>query len=146
MELLLWLSGLWAQLVSMRMWVRSLASLSGLTIRCCRCRELWYSSHLQLWFALALKIKKKNASQVRVKFSNQFQARRRVSPRKHASCGPSALWGSPLDEDWSALCLTAAIRIPHWMQGTYGSFKCHTIIWTSTIYLRPTKEELFWSI
>ena len=34
------------RLVSMRLRVRSLASLSGLRIQCCR--ELWYS--LQMWF------------------------------------------------------------------------------------------------
>ena len=41
-EFPLWLGGLQTQLVSVRMWVRSLASLSGLRIRCCcelRCRS-----------------------------------------------------------------------------------------------------------
>ena len=44
MEFPLWLSGLWPYLVSMRSWVQSLASLSGLRVHClqscgigCRC-------------------------------------------------------------------------------------------------------------
>ena len=41
-EFLLWLSGLRTQLVSMRTWVRSLASLTGLRIWCC-CK-LWCMS------------------------------------------------------------------------------------------------------
>ena len=45
LEFPLWLSGLRTRLGSMRMWVRSPASLSGLRIR--RCCELWRS--LQMW-------------------------------------------------------------------------------------------------
>ena len=41
-EFLLWLSGLRTQLVSMRMWVRSLASFTGLRIRHC-CKLRWGS-------------------------------------------------------------------------------------------------------
>ena len=44
-EFPLWLSGLRTQLVSMRMQVPSLASLSGLRIW--HCRELW--CRLQMW-------------------------------------------------------------------------------------------------
>ena len=45
MEFLLWLSGEWTRLVSMRTRVRSLALLSGPRIPCCR--DLWYRS--QTW-------------------------------------------------------------------------------------------------
>ena len=38
---------LWTQLVSMRMWVRSLALLGGLRIQ--HCHELWCRLHTQLW-------------------------------------------------------------------------------------------------
>ena len=41
----LWLSRLRTRLVSTRMWVRSLALLSGLRIQCCH--ELWW--RLQMW-------------------------------------------------------------------------------------------------
>ena len=44
LEFLLWLSRLRTWLVSIRMWVWSLDSLSGLTIHCC-C-ELWCRSHM----------------------------------------------------------------------------------------------------
>ena len=44
-EFLLWLSRLQAQLVSVRMWVRFLASPSGLRIQ--RCHKLW--CRLQIW-------------------------------------------------------------------------------------------------
>ena len=46
-EFLLWLSRLLTQLVSMRMWVQSLALLSGLRIR--HCCELWCRSRSQMW-------------------------------------------------------------------------------------------------
>ena len=42
----LWLSGLWTQLASMRMWVWSLASLSWLRIQ--YCHELWCRLQTQL--------------------------------------------------------------------------------------------------
>ena len=42
----MWLSRLWAWLVSMRMWVWSLASLSGLRIQ--HCHELWCRLQMQL--------------------------------------------------------------------------------------------------
>ena len=48
LEFPLWLSRLRTQLVSMRMWVKSLASLRGLRIRWCH--ELWCGSQMQLWF------------------------------------------------------------------------------------------------
>ena len=41
-----WLSGLQTRLVSMRTWVRSLASLSELRIQCCH--ELWCRSQMRL--------------------------------------------------------------------------------------------------
>ena len=41
-----WLNGWWTRLVSMRTWVRPLASFSGLWIQCCR--ELWCRSQMQL--------------------------------------------------------------------------------------------------
>ena len=44
-KFLLWLSGFWTRLASMRMRVQSLASLSGLRIW--HCHELWYRS--QMW-------------------------------------------------------------------------------------------------
>ena len=53
-EFLSWLGGLGTQLVSMRMEVRSLASLSGLRIRCCR--ELWCRSKTQLGSGLAVAV------------------------------------------------------------------------------------------
>jgi len=43
-EFPLWLSGLWTRLVSMRLWVGSLALLSGLRIQ--HCHELWYRSQI----------------------------------------------------------------------------------------------------
>ena len=49
-EFRLWLSGLWTPLVSMRMCVQSLASLSGLRIQ--HCSKLQHRSQLQLWSAL----------------------------------------------------------------------------------------------
>ena len=45
-EFPLWLSMLWTRLVSVRMWVPSLASLSGFSIRCC-CK-LCHGSHMWL--------------------------------------------------------------------------------------------------
>ena len=55
----MWLSGLRTQLVSVKMWVRSLASLSALRIWCCP--KLWHRS--QMWFgsgvALYNAVKKK---------------------------------------------------------------------------------------
>ena len=62
MEFPLWLSGLRTQLESMRLWVRSLALLTGLRIR--HCRELWFRSQMGLGsgiaVAVALQEKKKN--------------------------------------------------------------------------------------
>ena len=50
LEFLLWLIKLRARLVSMRIWVLSLASLSGLRIRCCRKlrqrSQMWLRSHI----------------------------------------------------------------------------------------------------
>ena len=45
-EFQLWLLGFWTPLVSKRMQVRSLASLSGLKIQCCRelCLKTWLRS------------------------------------------------------------------------------------------------------
>ena len=54
LELLLWLSGLRTQLQSMRMQVRSLASLSGLRIR--HCCELWYRSQTWLGSDIAVAV------------------------------------------------------------------------------------------
>ena len=51
-EFLLWLSRLRIQLESMRMWVQSLALLSGLRILCCR--ELWHRS--QMWFGFGIAV------------------------------------------------------------------------------------------
>ena len=51
-EFPLWLNGLWIQLISMRTWVRSLAFLSGLRIRCCH--ELW--CRLQTWLGSGLAV------------------------------------------------------------------------------------------
>ena len=53
-ELRLWLSRLGTQLVSMIMWVQSLASLSGLRIwHCCK---LWHRSQMQLGSGVALAV------------------------------------------------------------------------------------------
>ena len=46
MELPLWLSGLRTQLISMKMWVGSLALLSGLRIQ--HCHKLWHMLQMQL--------------------------------------------------------------------------------------------------
>ena len=53
-EFLLWLRGLWTQLVSMRMGVQSLASHSGLRIW--RCRELWCRLQTQLRSQVAVAV------------------------------------------------------------------------------------------
>ena len=54
LEFSLWLSGLWTQLVSVRMWIQSLASLSGLRIwHCC---ELWDRSQVQLGSGVAVAV------------------------------------------------------------------------------------------
>ena len=45
-EFPLWFSGLWTQLVYMKMQVQFLAPLSGLRTQCCH--ELWYRSQTQL--------------------------------------------------------------------------------------------------
>ena len=45
MEFPLWLSGLRTDMVSVRMWVQALATLSGLRIWCCH--KLWHWS--QMW-------------------------------------------------------------------------------------------------
>ena len=52
LEFPLWLSGLRTRLVSMRMWVRSLASVTGLRIQ--RCLELWCRLQTQLGFRIAV--------------------------------------------------------------------------------------------
>ena len=52
LELSLWLSGLWTQLVSMRMWVWSLALRGGLRIQ--RCYKLWCRSQLGLGSCIAV--------------------------------------------------------------------------------------------
>ena len=53
-EFLLWLNRLSTWLVSMRMWVRSLALLSGLRIwRCCK---LWCRSQMWLWSGIAVAV------------------------------------------------------------------------------------------
>ena len=49
-----WLGGWWTWLVSMRMWVRSLALLSGLGIPCC-C-ELWCRSQMRLGSHIAVAV------------------------------------------------------------------------------------------
>ena len=53
----MWLSRLRLQLLSMRMWVRSTASLSGLRIRCCRelqCRsKMWLGAGIAVAVVLA---------------------------------------------------------------------------------------------
>ena len=51
-EFPLWLSELSIRLVSMRMQVQSLTSLSGLTIQCCR--ELWYRFQMRLGSCVAM--------------------------------------------------------------------------------------------
>ena len=51
-EFPVWLGGLRSQLVSMRMWIRFLALLSGLCIWCC-C-ELWCGSQMQLRSGVAV--------------------------------------------------------------------------------------------
>ena len=50
----MWLSELRTQLVSMRMWVQSLASLSGLRICCCY--MLWYSSQMRFGSSIAVAV------------------------------------------------------------------------------------------
>ena len=55
-ELPSWLSGKQTRLVSTRMRVRSLASFSGLRIRCCR--ELWCKSQTQLRSGVAVAVAK----------------------------------------------------------------------------------------
>ena len=57
-EFLLWLSGLRTQLVSMRMQVSSLASLSGLRIQ--RCCKLWFRSQMWLIFGVAVAVAQAN--------------------------------------------------------------------------------------
>ena len=51
-EFPLWFSGLRTQLVSMRMWIRSLAMLYVLRIWCCQ--ELWYK--LQIWLGSGIAV------------------------------------------------------------------------------------------
>ena len=51
-EFPLWLSGLRTQLMSMRMWVQSLALLSGLRIQCCH--KLQYSLQVRPESAVAV--------------------------------------------------------------------------------------------
>ena len=51
-EFSLWLSRLQTQLVSMRLWVQSLALLSGLRIPCCP--ELWFRLQLRSGVAVAV--------------------------------------------------------------------------------------------
>ena len=53
-EFPLWLSRLQTQLESMRMWLSSLASLSGLRIQ--RCRELWCRSQSRLGSGVAVAV------------------------------------------------------------------------------------------
>ena len=48
----MWLNGLRTQLVFMRMWVQSLALLSGLRI--CRCYKLQHRSQIWLGFSVAV--------------------------------------------------------------------------------------------
>ena len=57
----MWLSGLrtWTWLVSMRTWVQSLASLSGL--RLWHCHELWYRSQMQLGSCVAVAVAQTNS-------------------------------------------------------------------------------------
>ena len=54
LEFLLWLRGLRIQLVSMKIQVRSLASLSGLRIR--HCHELWCKSQMRLGSGVAVAV------------------------------------------------------------------------------------------
>ena len=54
MEFLLWLSELWTQLVSTRIWVWSLASLSGLRI-CYYCKP-WHGSQIWLRSRIAVAV------------------------------------------------------------------------------------------
>ena len=54
LEFMLWLSGLRTQLGSMRMWVPSLASLSGLRIWCPQ--ELWYRLQMRLGSHIAVAV------------------------------------------------------------------------------------------
>ena len=53
-ELLLWFSGLRTNIVSVRMWVSFLASLSGLRMQ--HCRELWCRLQMRLRFGIAVAV------------------------------------------------------------------------------------------
>ena len=74
----MWLSGLRTQLVSMRTWVSSLASLSGLRIRWCHKLQ----RRLQMWFGSCVTMAQASSCTSNLILSLGTSTCRRCSPKK----------------------------------------------------------------
>ena len=93
LELLLWLRRLWTWLVCMRLWVWSLALLSGLRIRHCRelwCRtQMWLRSGVAVAVALAGSCSSDSTSSLGTSICHTCSYKKKTNPRGTCRSGQS---------------------------------------------------------